>query len=63
MTTAPDLHVVFGTGPVGTTLVDELLARGKRVRLVNRGGKTPEPPPPTSSWSPATPRTSRRSAS
>jgi len=45
MPSAPDLHVVFGTGPAGATLADELLARGKRVRLVNRGGKIAEPPP------------------
>ncbi|MBC8076110.1 MAG: NAD-dependent epimerase/dehydratase family protein [Chloroflexales bacterium] len=34
-----ELHVIFGTGPVGTTLADELLAHDKRVRLVNRSGK------------------------
>ena len=45
MIATPDLHVVFGTGPVGTTLADELLARGKRVRLVNRSGKMAEPTP------------------
>ncbi len=38
MATMDELHVIFGTGPVGTTLADELLARGKRVRLVNRSG-------------------------
>jgi hypothetical protein len=26
------LHVVFGTGPVGLTVADELSRRGKRVR-------------------------------
>ncbi len=31
-----DLHVVFGTGQVGSTLVDRLLARGLRVRSVRR---------------------------
>ncbi len=41
MTTTPELHVVFGTGPAGTTLAHELLARGKRVRLVNRKGTVP----------------------
>jgi nucleoside-diphosphate-sugar epimerase len=45
MTTTPELHVVFGTGPAGTTLADELLARGRRVRLVNRTGTTPAPIP------------------
>lgn len=34
-----ELHVIFGTGPVGTTLAGELLAQNKRVRLVNRSGK------------------------
>ncbi len=33
-----ELHVVFGTGPAGLTLAGELLARGKRVRVVNRKG-------------------------
>ncbi|GAA2996740.1 NAD-dependent epimerase/dehydratase family protein [Actinokineospora diospyrosa] len=37
-------HVVFGTGPAGLTLVDELLARGHRVRAVNRSGSAPVPP-------------------
>lgn len=39
MNTPQELHVIFGTGPVGTTLADELLAKGKQVRLVNRSGK------------------------
>lgn len=39
MSTTHELHVIFGTGPVGLTLADELLARGRRVRLVNRSGK------------------------
>ncbi|GHO64429.1 epimerase [Ktedonobacter sp. SOSP1-52] len=34
-----ELHVIFGTGPVGISLAEELLTRGKRVRLVNRSGK------------------------
>lgn len=38
-----ELHVVLGTGPVGLTLTDELLARGKKVRLVNRHGKATVP--------------------
>lgn len=43
MGTTNALHVIFGTGPAGLTLADELLARGKRVRLVNRGGTGPVP--------------------
>lgn len=45
MSTNPDLHVVFGTGPAGTTLADELLARGRRVLLVNRSGQLPDAVP------------------
>ena len=45
MSSKPERHVVFGTGPVGATLADELVAGGKRVRLVNRSGQTAEPPP------------------
>ncbi|PPK68544.1 NAD-dependent epimerase/dehydratase family protein [Actinokineospora auranticolor] len=40
---ALELHVVFGTGPAGLTLVDELLARGHRVRAVNRSGSASVP--------------------
>ncbi|GHO62479.1 epimerase [Ktedonobacter sp. SOSP1-52] len=39
MNTQNELHVIFGTGPVGLSLAEELLTRGKRVRLVNRSGK------------------------
>lgn len=39
MNTSKELYVIFGTGPVGITLADELLMRGKQVRLVNRSGK------------------------
>lgn len=34
-----ELHVIFGTGPVGLTLASQLEAAGKQVRLVNRSGK------------------------
>lgn len=34
-----ELHVIFGTGPVGLSLAEELLTQGKHVRLVNRSGK------------------------
>ncbi|MFD9892427.1 NAD-dependent epimerase/dehydratase family protein [Amycolatopsis sp. NPDC059027] len=33
-----ELHVVLGTGPVGLTLAERLVARGHRVRTVNRSG-------------------------
>ena len=34
-----ELHVVFGTGPVGLAVIDELASKGKRVRMVNRSGR------------------------
>jgi nucleoside-diphosphate-sugar epimerase len=34
-----ELHVVFGTGPVGLAVADELSRRDRRVRLVNRSGR------------------------
>lgn len=37
-----DLHVVLGTGPVGTWIANDLIARGERVRLVNRSGRRPD---------------------
>ena len=39
MSTNSELHVIFGTGPAGTSLASELVTRGRRVRLVNRSGK------------------------
>jgi nucleoside-diphosphate-sugar epimerase len=36
MNTTPQLHAVLGSGPAGTTLVDELARRGHRVRSVDR---------------------------
>jgi nucleoside-diphosphate-sugar epimerase len=38
-----ELHVIFGTGPVGKSVMTELLRRGKRVRMVNRSGKADVP--------------------
>ena len=35
-----DLHVVFGTGPLGLSVARELALRGKQVRMVNRSGKS-----------------------
>ncbi len=43
MTQSNTMHVVFGSGPLGLSVVDELLARGKPVRLVNRSGKANVP--------------------
>jgi nucleoside-diphosphate-sugar epimerase len=42
MTDNGELHVVFGTGPVGLAVTDELVQRGRRVRMVNRSGGTRE---------------------
>lgn len=38
-----ELHVVFGTGALGLAVTDELVARGERVRVVNRKGKANVP--------------------
>ncbi len=40
----PELHVIFGAGPVGRAIADELLLRGKVARMVNRTGKLDEAP-------------------
>jgi nucleoside-diphosphate-sugar epimerase len=34
-----NLHVIFGTGPLGRAVAEELIRRGKQVRMVNRSGK------------------------
>ncbi|MBZ0315990.1 MAG: NAD-dependent epimerase/dehydratase family protein [Anaerolineae bacterium] len=38
-----ELNVVFGTGPVGRAVTQELVNRGKGVRVVNRSGKADVP--------------------
>src|SRR5687768_16422141 len=38
MTAMNELHVVYGSGPVGTAVVEALLAQGKRVQVVTRSG-------------------------
>ncbi len=43
MTDNGELHVVFGTGPVGMSVMDELVSKGKRVRMVNRSGRANVP--------------------
>lgn len=42
MTMKPDLHVVFGAGPVGAALVEELNDRRLRVRAISRSGTFPQ---------------------
>lgn len=39
-----ELHVVFGTGPTGLAVIDELVTQGMKVRAVNRSGFAPVPP-------------------
>jgi hypothetical protein len=34
MNTSEELHVIFGSGPVGRAVMSELLTRGYRVRMV-----------------------------
>lgn len=42
MTTSAELHVILGTGPMGTGIARQLIAHGKtNIRMVNRSGKTP----------------------
>ena len=36
-----ELHVVFGSGPVGRAVAAELVRGGRRVRVVNRSGRGP----------------------
>jgi nucleoside-diphosphate-sugar epimerase len=38
-----ELHVIFGAGPVGLAVMNELFKKGKRVRIVNRSGKASVP--------------------
>lgn len=38
MTSSDELHVVYGTGPVGTAVIELLVSQGKRVRVVTRSG-------------------------
>jgi nucleoside-diphosphate-sugar epimerase len=40
-----ELHVVYGTGPVGTAVIELLVAQGKRVRVVTRSGARKHLPP------------------
>lgn len=39
MSNTHELHVIFGSGQVGSTIAEELHTRGKQVRLINRSGK------------------------
>jgi nucleoside-diphosphate-sugar epimerase len=37
----PELHVIFGSGPLAQAAMRALLRRGKRVKMLNRSGKRP----------------------
>jgi uncharacterized protein YbjT (DUF2867 family) len=43
MTDKVEFHLVFGTGPVGLAVMDELVGKGERVRMVNRSGRASVP--------------------
>jgi nucleoside-diphosphate-sugar epimerase len=43
MNTLKELHVIFGSGPIGRAVMSELLARGCRVRIVNRQASSSVP--------------------
>ena len=44
MTDNEELHVIFGTGAMGMSVMDELMQRGRRrVRMVNRSGRASVP--------------------
>jgi nucleoside-diphosphate-sugar epimerase len=44
MSTTPELHVVTGAGPVGSTVALQLAEAGHHVRLLTRSGSGPEHP-------------------
>jgi nucleoside-diphosphate-sugar epimerase len=39
-----ELHVIFGTGPLGRYTAEALLDKGNKVRLISRSGKMQSPP-------------------
>src|SRR5688572_27343171 len=44
MTDNEELHVIFGTGAMGMSVIDELMQRGRRrIRMVNRSGRASVP--------------------
>jgi nucleoside-diphosphate-sugar epimerase len=44
MSATTELHVIFGTGPLGKWTARELVRQGKRVRLINRSGRATDLP-------------------
>lgn len=45
MQAANELHVIFGTGPLGMAVMHALVRRGLRVKMVNRSGRAPKGTP------------------
>lgn len=43
METKSELHLIFGTGPLGKAVMRELIKQGKTVRMINRSGKAEVP--------------------
>ncbi len=43
MSNNEELHVVYGTGPVGMSVMEALVHRGRRVRMINRSGEASVP--------------------
>ncbi|NJL38430.1 MAG: NAD-dependent epimerase/dehydratase family protein [Leptolyngbyaceae cyanobacterium SM1_4_3] len=44
MATHPELHVIFGTGPLAQSVMRELLQHDVQIRMVNRSGSAAVPP-------------------
>jgi len=44
MSATPELHVVYGNGPVGTAVIETLIGQGKRVRVVTHSGSRKQLP-------------------
>jgi len=43
MTSNNELHIIFGTGPLGLAVMRELVSKGKQLRMVNRSGSARVP--------------------
>ncbi len=43
MENSTETHAIFGSGPVGRAVMNELVRKGKQVRIVNRSGKLQTP--------------------
>ena len=43
MNLSGECHVIFGAGPVGMSIMEELLAKGHRIRMINHRGQADMP--------------------